>query len=97
MAVRERSGTVRTQTRAMQRYRQRYRQARLTRPSMLEGVASIFDFAGVFAPRPSAEEPPQSDGEAIASDWRTVGDDLWAAIGASRPVPRSDDEARRAL
>ena len=92
MAVRERSRTAGTQARAMRRYRELYRQARLTRPSILEGVASIFDFAGVFAPRPSAEEPPPSDGQAIASDWQTVGDDLWAAIGASETVPQADDE-----
>lgn len=92
MAVSQRSAGGRKQARALRRYRQLYRQASLTRPSLLEGVASIFDFAGVFASRSRDENHLQPDAEAIASDWQAVGDDLWAAIGASPPVPHTDDE-----
>ena len=88
MAVRERPGGTGRQARAMRRYRQLYRQTRLSRPSLLEGAASIFDFAGVFAPRSGVGVHPQSDAEAIASDWETVGDDLRAAMG----VRESDSE-----
>ena len=60
------------------------------RPSMLDGAASLFDFAGVFAPRVSVTTPPDSDAEAIASDWDAVGNDLWAAIGAVKPEPTDE-------
>ena len=93
MAVRERSGGTERQARAMRRYRQLYRQTRLSRPSLLEGVASIFDFAGVFAPRSGAGTNPQSDAEAIASDWETVGDDLRAVIGVQEPDSQTADQA----
>ena len=90
MAVHAGSGSAGRQARAMRRYRLLYRQSRRTRPSLLEGVASLFDFAGVFAPRVSVTAPPDSDAEAIASDWDAVGNDLWAAIGAVKPEPTDE-------
>lgn len=93
MAVRERSGSNGRQARAMRRYRQLYRQTRLTRPSLIEGVASMFDFAGVFGPRARVNTPAESDAEAIASDWEAVGGDLWAAIGAVKPEAPPADQA----
>lgn len=42
----------------------------------LRGIAAVLDLGGILW------EPPEiiSDIEAIASDWQTVGNDLWHAI-----------------
>lgn len=51
------------------------------RPSFLTGLASLWDFAGALnRPRRSSFDP-DADARALASDWRAVGSDLWAAMG----------------
>jgi hypothetical protein len=50
------------------------------RPSFLEGVARIFDFANVL-PRYRYERTEHAaDANALTSDWMAVGDDLRHAI-----------------
>lgn len=47
----------------------------------LEGMASAFDLTGAFHESPpSREDGFRRDGEALAADWRAVGDDLRAAM-----------------
>ena len=62
-----------------------YERLPVARPSLLTGVAGLFDFAGVFAPRVRARSPRMTDAEAIAADWEAVGRDMWAALGAVKP------------
>ncbi len=50
-------------------------------PSVLDGVAAIFDFTGSLGPRPrTSDNPAEADAEAIAAVWRAVGDDLRRAM-----------------
>ena len=46
----------------------------------LEGVASAFDLTGALHEPPRRATGFRRDGEALASDWRAVGDDLRAAM-----------------
>lgn len=48
---------------------------------LLEGVASVFDLDGSALPA-SRETGRRTDAAALADDWRTVGDDLRAAMAA---------------
>ena len=63
------------------------------RPSMLDGAASLFDFAGALTPRVRISPTGKRDAEAIAADWQNVGRDIWVAIGAVRPEVAPEDEA----
>ncbi len=55
---------------------------RYSRPSFLTGVARLFDFWGLFdADKPRAFA---NDAEALASDWRMVGEDLRVAMNEFR-------------
>ncbi len=53
-------------------------------PPFLEGAASVFDLFGVL-PSEADRILARSDAEAIASDWRAVGLDLFHAISSHRP------------
>ena len=54
-----------------------YERLPVARPSLLTGVASLFDFAGVFAPRVPASLSARTDAEALAAAWEAVGRDMW--------------------
>ena len=64
----------------------------LVRPSLLGGAASLFDFAGVFAPRVRLGSPKDCDAEALASDWEAIGRDLWVAMSTMSPNPEPSDK-----
>ena len=49
------------------------------RPSLLAGVARIFDFWGLFTSYNSSRSGREADFHAISSDWRAVGYDLRCA------------------
>jgi hypothetical protein len=46
------------------------------RPSFLEGVSRIFDFAGSLNQYNENQDGKEADVAAIYSDWASVGDDL---------------------
>ena len=50
------------------------------RPSFLEGVARIFDFANVLQRYRYDTTEHAADANALTSDWMAVGDDLRHAI-----------------
>ncbi len=49
-------------------------------PGLLSGIARIIDIAGVFDTYNDALSQEMADYIAIASDWRTIGMDMKAAI-----------------
>lgn len=46
------------------------------RPSFLEGVARIFDFAGTLSEYNRSRTGEEADYQALLSDWLAVGDDI---------------------
>jgi hypothetical protein len=51
-----------------------------SQPSFLEGVGRLVDFAGLLEAYNYSPTPYEADRNAIASDWRAVGDDQRSAI-----------------
>lgn len=49
-------------------------------PSFLEGVGRLMDAAGLFETYNYSPTPGEADTVLIASDWRSVGEDLRSAI-----------------
>jgi hypothetical protein len=60
-----------------------------TRPSFLEGVARIFDFANVLQSYRYDRTEHEADANALMSDWMAVGDDLRHAIRTYERQPRA--------
>lgn len=50
------------------------------RPSFLEGIGRIFDFAGALNVYNQSRTPAEADLKAMNADWAAVGEDLWAAV-----------------
>jgi hypothetical protein len=50
------------------------------RPSFLEGLGRIFDFAGALNVYNQSRTPAEADYKAMNSDWAAVGADMWAAV-----------------
>jgi hypothetical protein len=50
-------------------------------PSFLEGFGRVLDFGGEFDEYNFAETPEETDANAIYSDFRAIGEDLWAVMG----------------
>ena len=58
------------------------------RQPFLEGAASVFDLAQALEPiRPTPAAPMPSDAEALAEDWRAVGDDMRNAMARFATQP----------
>jgi hypothetical protein len=53
-----------------------------SRPSLLSGMARLFDFWGFFDRYNSSPIPRAADAKAIYSDWRAVGSDLRRSVGS---------------
>ena len=54
------------------------------RPSFLLGIASLLDFGNTLFEYNYSNTPEQADFIALQSDWIVVGEDLRAAMEASR-------------
>ncbi len=68
----------------------RFEPTGLPRPRhpFLEGAASVFDLAQALEPiRPTPAAPMPSDAEALAEDWRAVGDDMRDAMARFATQP----------
>lgn len=50
------------------------------RPSFIEGVARIGDFAGGLNEYNVSSDGDEVDRKALESDWRAIGADMWAAL-----------------
>lgn len=50
------------------------------RPSFLEGLGRIFDFAGALNIYNQSRTPAEADYKAMNADWAAVGADMWAAV-----------------
>ena len=59
------------------------------RPTFLEGVARIFDFANVLQKYRHDTTEHEADTNALRSDWMAVGDDLRHAISTYERQPRA--------
>lgn len=53
------------------------------RPSLLSGMARLFDFWGFFDRYNSSPTSRAADAKAIYSDWRAVGSDLRHVIASN--------------
>ena len=76
----------------------KYRRFNYVRPSFIEGMARIFDFAGAldYYPGLSArrKSSPEADADAaIRSAWETVGQYLWDAMGRFEEEERDNLDA----
>ena len=69
-----------------------YERLPVARPSLLTGVASLFDFAGVFAPRVPARSLRMTDTEALAAAWEAVGRDMWRLFPDGIEADVDEDE-----
>ena len=49
-------------------------------PSFIYGVAHLLDFEGTFVSYNQSRTPIEADAKALYADWRTVGEDLLAAM-----------------
>lgn len=63
-----------------------YDRLKVTRPSFLEGITSLFQFD--MSDKRSARQidiigtdPRQADIDALRSDWEAVGRDMWSVLG----------------
>lgn len=69
------------------------------RPSFLEGMARIFDFAGALDYYPNLsvrrKSGPEADAEAIRECWEAVGQYMWDAIGQFEELEKDNLEAAR--
>ena len=52
------------------------------RPSFLEGLARLWDWSGSLNVYNAAPDNATADAWALGEDWRTVGDDMRAALRA---------------
>jgi hypothetical protein len=59
------------------------------RPTFLEGVARVFDFANVLQNYRHDTTEHEADTNALRSDWIAVGDDLRHAISTYERQPRA--------
>ena len=51
-----------------------------SRPSLLEGIGRVFDFAGAMNVYNHSDTPDQADMIAMQADWTAVADDLKEAF-----------------
>ncbi len=56
----------------------------LGRPSLIEGVSRIFDFAGALNKYNTTAMDVDADRRAIMADWRAIGRDIESAMQASQ-------------
>lgn len=59
--------------------RDRYTDFLFATPSLLSGVARLFDFWGLFTSYNISKNRRAADAEALYSDWRAVGSDIGKA------------------
>lgn len=72
-------------SRILQIYNLRLPTLRLGTPTLIDGMARVFDFAAVRGPRIDwSADPNKSDAEARRDDWRAVNGDLATALRAAR-------------
>ncbi len=50
------------------------------RPTFLEGLGRIFDFAGALNVYNQSRSSAEADYKAMNADWAAVGADMWAAV-----------------
>lgn len=50
------------------------------RPTFIRGMARLFDFAGAMNKDAFHDILTRTNEDAIASDWKTVGNDMWNAM-----------------
>jgi hypothetical protein len=53
------------------------------RPSFLEGVGRILDFAGSMTEYNQSQSPEEADLRALQADWAILGEDMRTAAQAS--------------
>lgn len=51
-----------------------------SRPSFLEGVARVVDFANVLQEYNASSTPEIADERATRADWKAVGSDMYKAL-----------------
>ena len=77
----------------------KYRRFNYARPSFIEGMARIFDFAGALDSDPTLSKRrksgPDADAEAIRASWEAVGQYLWDAMGRFEEEERDNLDAAR--
>ena len=63
------------------------------RPSFIEGMARLFDFAGALNTYTTFPTPELADTYAIACDWHQVGTDMqWAIVEYTPEVDLQEAE-----
>ena len=62
-------------------------------PSFIQGMGTLFDVSGSLLEYNYSRSENEADFKAMASDWRTVGQDLKRAILAYRQLANEQQEA----
>lgn len=65
------------------------------RPSFIEGLGRIFDFAGLLNIYNISRTPEEADAKAINADWAAVGSDMWAAVEQADEEFKLEQERRQ--
>ena len=77
----------------------KYSRFNCAKPSFIEGMARIFDFAGALDYYPTLSKRRKSgreaDAEAIQETWEAVGQYLWDAMGQFEEEERDNLGATR--
>jgi hypothetical protein len=63
------------------------------RPSFLEGMGRILDFADMLQEYNKSLTPQQADRLALCADWGAVGEDIEVAVRHYQEGSLSDEEA----
>lgn len=50
------------------------------RPTILEGLARLFDFSGSLAMYNTSRSGEEADKKAHSADWHAVAEDMWSAV-----------------
>ena len=61
-------------------------------PSLIQGMGTLFDVSGSLLEYNYSRNENEADFKALASDWRTVGQDLKRAILAYRQLTNEQQE-----
>lgn len=65
------------------------------RPSILDGLARLFDSSGSLNKYNTSRTPAEADVKAMTADWNAVGEDIWDSLAIAEEDYESLRSERR--
>lgn len=65
------------------------------RPSILDGLARLFDSSGSLNKYNTSRTPTEADVKAMTADWNAVGEDIWDSLEIADQEYSAHQLARR--